>query len=74
MWTAETAHLGRQFTEPYMVDESTCQGMSALLQKEWATEEIHRLLEEICIMTQWVSSQIEKVIVAAGMCSGMQLI
>jgi hypothetical protein len=70
MWTAETGHVGNQFTEPYMVDEDVRQGIAALLAHERATEEIHRLIEELHIMIRWISLRLQKISVATGICSG----
>ena len=55
MWTVETVHEGTQFTEPYMVDDDIRQGIASLLAYERAREEIHRLIEELHTMVDWVS-------------------
>jgi hypothetical protein len=70
MWMTETTHLGNQFTEPYMVDDSTRQGISAWLARDRAVEEIHRLIEELRIMIRWVTSQQQKITIAASLCDG----
>jgi hypothetical protein len=70
MWTVETVHVGTQFTEPYMVDDEVRQGIASLLAYERATEEIHRLIEELHIMVHWISLRLVKVSVATSICTG----
>lgn len=70
LWMTETTHLGNQFTEPYMVDDSTRQGISAWLARDRAKEEIHRLIEELRVMICWVASQQQNITISAGLCDG----
>lgn len=71
MWL-ETGLDPEDLTEPpqYLYDEAVKSGISAMLMKDRAEEEKHRLQSELRIMISWLTSNLEAAKAAAGASQG----
>lgn len=72
MWAVSTVPpTAASAVEPYLTNDDVQRGITAMHMRDRAQEELHRLIQELKTLGQWIASEMYQVNLAIYHCTGM---